>query len=164
MSIQDILASLTNVQQNAQENVPATLNNGNPNGVNNNPATGQLPPIGGGAGSGSYYYPWLAPTPHMDAIQQFLQDYMNHVPQQSGQPQVPNNVPPMAIVPQGNLVNQINPILANQAKTPPVLPQGSGGFSGGSGGGGANYNTGTQGQIVLPGQALPTMPYRDVSV
>ena len=124
--IQQMLAALPDMQQNAQANVPATLNNGNPQGANNMPS--QLPPIATGGGN-EYFYPWMQPSSHMDMIQQMLQGnmYNNINPVQAQQPPV-QQPPPATMPPVFN--NTIHPIVAGGVSpAPPVLPQSGGSFS-----------------------------------
>lgn len=67
-STQQILAALTNVQQDAQAAVPVIPNNGNPNGAYNMPsAQGQVPAKPAGPDLS-----WLQPSQHMAEITEAL--------------------------------------------------------------------------------------------
>jgi hypothetical protein len=75
---QELLQALTNMQQNAQSNLPVIPNNGNPRGANNMPGMaesepdGRLPPPNGRPANGGHFYPWMNPSPSVDLIQQLL--------------------------------------------------------------------------------------------
>lgn len=92
------------MQQDAQAALPVIPNNGNPGGVYNAPQTGgvvppqsapipqtggNLPPTQapnvmqtGGNQAPQHFYPWMRPSPHMDAIRQMLGQRMQTVDEQ----------------------------------------------------------------------------------
>jgi hypothetical protein len=72
-STQELLNLITGMQQQAQSNLPVIPNNGNPNGVYNNPRAAQpneLPMRR--RFSGEHMYPWLNPSPSMGNIWELL--------------------------------------------------------------------------------------------
>lgn len=81
---QQMLASLGNMQQNAQAALPVIPNNGNPAGAYNMPQTGQTPPAPAGPDLS-----WLQPSPHMQEVAatlQALQKNIDAARQQATQP------------------------------------------------------------------------------
>lgn len=73
---QELLQALTNMQQNAQSNLPVIPNNGNPRGANNMPSMDGNEAAGRGPmqrpQQGGHFYPWMNPSPSVDIIQQLL--------------------------------------------------------------------------------------------
>lgn len=77
------------MQQDAQAALPVIPNNGNPGGVYNAPQTGGVVPPQpvpiqqtGGNQAPQHFYPWMRPSPHMDAIRQMLGQRMQTVDEQ----------------------------------------------------------------------------------
>lgn len=99
-STNQLLAAISNMQPDAQANLPVVPNNGNPAGAHNMPQQGQAP-----ANPAHAHYPWLAPSQHMQNILARVQT------QQSGMqaPVAPQPVaPPQPAAPVGMPVMPLN--------------------------------------------------------
>lgn len=96
---QGVLDAVTNMQQNAQAALPVIPNNGNPQGANNMAARGQggaLPQTAPAPQQKSeYFYSWMAPSPHMQALGARIGSYQ---PQMPAQPAVQTQPTPAAPV------------------------------------------------------------------
>lgn len=91
---QGVLDAVTNMQQNAQAALPVIPNNGNPQGANNMQAAGQQaqPAVQGAPvqpQKSDYYYPWLAPSPHMQALASRIGSYQPQIAPARPVPQQP---------------------------------------------------------------------------
>lgn len=115
-----ILNAVTSMQQNAQAALPVIPNNGNPAGAYNMPPQGAQAPVQPQAQS-PYYYPWLAPSPHMEGIQNQLSA------RQAMLNQMLTQYSPQPIAPQAPAVPQQVPAVEPQpqqmvATQRPVMP------------------------------------------
>ncbi len=149
----ELIQRVMNMQRNAQENLPVIPNNGNPNGVYNNPAAPPQP----APTQAQSMYPWLQPSASMDVIQQLLSAPLMGAAQAAPPGRVVGPMPgqqPAPIVPQ-----------------PPVIPinKGIGGPTMGFDDGRPNLpvrNGGAPGAAqepmsgnVLPSRRLPVRAY-----
>lgn len=124
----NVLNAVTAMQQNAQAALPVIPNNGNPAGAYNMPQQTmgemqQQPQQAAPAEKSPYYYPWLAPSSHMQGIkdnlaqrQEMLNSMLSQYQPQPIAPQAP--APPVAPM-------QQQPVQAPQMQTgaAPVIPQ-----------------------------------------
>lgn len=131
---QEILQALSGMQQNAQANVPVIPNNGNPAGAYNMPYqqtnNGQpntLPPVSGQPDQG-HYYPWMNPSPMLEAVRHLFGNGGAMPNQTNGVPGNTGIVPPNMQT-GGN--GQVQPVITGggmQTGGPdhpyPVLPTG----------------------------------------
>lgn len=93
---QELLQALTNMQQNAQSNLPVIPNNGNPRGANNMPGIDQRV-LGNTPGQQpnpqnkqqGHFYPWMNPSPSVDIIQQLLANTGGVAPVMQQEPKGP---------------------------------------------------------------------------
>lgn len=105
-----LIQAMAQMQPQAQAALPIIPNNGNPQGANNMPNGNASPVMPGINATALQHYPWLAPSPSMDLVQQMLQNY----------PQFSNNVQPVSPQqPGGNMI----PMPTNPAASQPVLPR-----------------------------------------
>lgn len=109
-----VLNAVTSMQQNAQASLPVIPNNGNPAGAYNMPQQGSAPQAQQPQQTKSpYYYPWLAPSSHMESITGFLSQrqerLMGMLQQYAPQPIAPQ-APAQPVVTQ------------QEQQMPPVLP------------------------------------------
>lgn len=114
-----VLNAVTSMQQNAQAALPVIPNNGNPQGAHNMPHQGAAQPAPSvpQQQQSPYYYPWLAPSSHMENIKGFLtqrqERLMGMMQQYSPQP----------IAPQAPPVQQpMQQPMQQQQAMPPVIP------------------------------------------
>lgn len=121
-----ILNAVTSMQQNAQAALPVIPNNGNPAGAYNMPPQGAQTQVQGQPQAQStYYYPWLAPSPHMEGIQNQLsarQAMLNQMlTQYSPQPIAPQ-APTIPTAPQQVPMSEPLMSAVAPAQQPPVIP------------------------------------------
>lgn len=103
-----VLSAVQDLQPNAQAALPVIPRNGNPQGANNMPS---VPPAAGNTGivpppmaaqrrRPEDFYPWLQPSPHMDAFTEMLRAPIYSPMQQpyTAQP-VPQTQPAMPSLP-----------------------------------------------------------------
>ena len=120
MISQEMLQAISNIHPNAQERLPILPNNGNPRGANNMPTLPQTegvpsnqppaqqptvqastqPPV-----ASPYYYPWLAPSPSLDAIRQLGRPQAT-APAQQALAATPNDLGQLILPQRNGLVGQ----------------------------------------------------------
>lgn len=105
----------TNLQQNAQANLPIIPDNGNPRGANNMPANPNNGPVLSPAPPNPYE--WLNPSQHMSMIQQMLQQ-----PLKQPSPNPMNNTGPYQSPAPPSQVEGVPALNPQPVYTPPVLP------------------------------------------
>lgn len=99
-STNQLLAAITDMQPNAQSNMPVVPNNGNPAGAHNMPQQEAAAP----QSLSQQHYPWLAPSPHMQNILRRVQTQQQNAqqavvaPQQVAPPQ-PAAIGAMPVLP-----------------------------------------------------------------
>lgn len=128
INTQKVLDAMTSMQQNTQGALPAIPNNGNPAGAYNMPQQGTPQPAQQQQPQtqSPYYYPWLAPSEHMDSIRNQLTERQMRLSSMleayAPQPMAPQAPMPQQMMPQAPMMQQAptqQPIL----QAPPVLPQ-----------------------------------------
>lgn len=115
-SAQQMLASVSNLQQNAQAALPVIPNNGNPGGAYNMPQNVQAP----AAKPAGPDLSWLQPSEHMQSVNQTLQSLQqsidaskNRMPRDTQitpprpAPALPQQVAQPAAAPQGVILPQL---------------------------------------------------------
>lgn len=117
-SVQQMLASTGNLQQNAQAALPVIPNNGNPAGAYNMPPTEQTPPKPAGPDLS-----WLQPSMAMQEVNATLQALQKNIDATRQQVQMPAQVATQQQQMQLPVIPQMNAYGPAPAPSGVVLPQ-----------------------------------------
>lgn len=159
-----------NMQRDTQAALPVIPNNGNPMGANNMPGRPGAPMANPDASGGGYYYPWMRPSPAMEAIrarmakmQQSLQPSTQPIslapvmpgypagqpaPTSPVMPYAPTVGPDVMPVPMAPVQPTVAPVAAMPGQ-PTIPTAGVGGMGIGMGGGGGGAGGGMGGTGML---------------